>query len=338
MLFRDVSIEALAYELPSTCVATSDIEEALAPLYARAGLAPGCLEALTGVRERRFWPLDVRPWQMAARAGEAALASAGISPGQVDVLVSTSVCRDVLEPSVASGIHGALGLGPRCRNLDLGNACLGFLSGMAWVAGLIEAGLVRVGLVVAGEGSREVIEATIDRLSASEAGGAEFGANLATLTLGSAAVAAVLTDRKHARGSHRLRGEVALAATEHNDLCRGDLGGMTTDGTRLLEVGVSLATRTWADAAAEFRWNSKGLACYAMHQVSRLHHRTMSRTLGLPPGRAPEIFGSLGNIGAAGVPVTLARAVEAGQVQGGDTVALMGIGSGLNCAVQELVW
>ena len=338
MLFRDVAIESLTYELPANAVSTADIEVALAPFYARTGLQAGCLAALTGVRERRFWPIEVRPWQMAVRAGERALAEAGLAPGEVDVLVSTSVCRDELEPSVASGIHRALGLPPSCRNLDVGNACLGFLSGMAWVAGLIDAGLIRTGLVVAGEGSREVVEATIDRLLAPEATGADFGAHLATLTLGSAAVAAVLTDGRRARNGHRLRGDVALAATEHNDLCRGDLGGMKTDGTKLLEVGVGLATRTWAEAATAFRWDGSALACYAMHQVSRVHHRTLSQTLGLPPGRAPEIFDILGNIGAAGVPVTLARALEAGQIQSGDTVALMGIGSGLNCAIQELRW
>ncbi|MCZ7679670.1 MAG: hypothetical protein M5U28_13285 [Sandaracinaceae bacterium] len=43
-------------------------------------------------------------------------------------------------------------------------------------------------------------------------------------------------------------------------------------------------------------------------------------------------------MGPASVPMTLARAAEDGRVRAGDRVALMGIGSGLNCAMAEVVW
>jgi acyl-CoA:acyl-CoA alkyltransferase len=46
----------------------------------------------------------------------------------------------------------------------------------------------------------------------------------------------------------------------------------------------------------------------------------------------------MGNIGPASVPIVLARAVELGKIRRGDRVALLGIGSGLNCAMAEVVW
>ena len=46
----------------------------------------------------------------------------------------------------------------------------------------------------------------------------------------------------------------------------------------------------------------------------------------------------LGNIGPASLPITLSKSVEAGRVNGGDRVGLLGIGSGLNCAMSELRW
>lgn len=337
MPFRDVALEAFAYELPDLCVTTDDLESSLAPLYERLRLQPGWIEGLTGVRERRLWPVEVRPWQMAARAGAAALEAAGVARSEVDVVVNTSVCRDVLEPSVASSVHGLLGLPATARNFDVVNACLGFLSGLSVVGAMIESGMARVGLVVAGEGSREVLEATLGRLGAPEADGPLFSANLATLTLGSAAVAAVVTSGRRAKTGHRLQGEVALADTAANDLCRGDMGGMTTDGGRLLEAGVSLGTRSWAAARQAFGWE-RPLAAYAMHQVGRTHYRTILKTLGIPAERSPEIYPTLGNVGAAGVPITLLSAVRQGLVREGDELALLGIGSGLNCAIQGVRW
>ena len=51
-----------------------------------------------------------------------------------------------------------------------------------------------------------------------------------------------------------------------------------------------------------------------------------------------ETYPELGNVGPAGVPIALSKAVEAGRIQVGDRIALMGIGSGLNCTMAEIVW
>lgn len=338
MRFKHVAIEAFAYALPETSVTTSDIEAALAPLYARLALAPGWIEGLTGVTERRFWPTHVRPWQKAAEAGGAALEAAGVDPGALDALISTAVCRDVLEPSVASNVHSALQLGARTRNFDLANACLGFVSGLSVAGGLIEAGLIQTALVVAGEGSREVVESTIERMLRPDVDKSRYYANLATFTLGSAAVAAVVVDARISRTSHRLLGEVALADTTANHLCRGDLTGMETDGRKLLEAGVALGSRTWAEAKRHFGWSDAPLAAYATHQVGKTHFKTITNALGIPIDRAPETYATLGNTGAAGVPMALLKAIETDMLREGDELALLGIGSGLNCAIQGVRW
>jgi 3-oxoacyl-[acyl-carrier-protein] synthase-3 len=46
----------------------------------------------------------------------------------------------------------------------------------------------------------------------------------------------------------------------------------------------------------------------------------------------------MGNIGPASVPIVLAKAVQLGKVKAGDRIALLGIGSGLNCSMAEVVW
>ena len=48
--------------------------------------------------------------------------------------------------------------------------------------------------------------------------------------------------------------------------------------------------------------------------------------------------GEHGNIGPASVPIVLSKLRQLGKLKKGDRVALMGIGSGLNCTMAEVVW
>ncbi len=45
-----------------------------------------------------------------------------------------------------------------------------------------------------------------------------------------------------------------------------------------------------------------------------------------------------GNIGPAGVPIAFSKLVASNTLKDGDRIALMGIGSGINCSMAELVW
>lgn len=55
MKYERVFIESMAYELPPNVVKTSTIEQQLKPALDKIGLPLGCIEAMTGLRERRFW-------------------------------------------------------------------------------------------------------------------------------------------------------------------------------------------------------------------------------------------------------------------------------------------
>ena len=74
--------------------------------------------------ERR-WPRRPASW----RSGRS-----GVDRADIGVLLNTSVCRDYLEPSTASIAHGLMGLPTEAINFDVGNACLGFVNGMNVVA------------------------------------------------------------------------------------------------------------------------------------------------------------------------------------------------------------
>ena len=338
MRFENVSIKALAHVDAPSRVTSAELEERLAPTFTRLGMRPGVLEGVAGIKARRMWGAEVKPSEAAAMAGRLALERAGLPSSSMGALINTSVCRDFLEPSTASHVHRRLELPSTCLNLDLGNACLGFINGMDFVARLIELGEIECGVVVDGENSREVVEATIARLNGQEVTEAQVREQFATLTLGSGAAAMVLCRRDLAPRAPRYLGGVALTATEHAGLCEGHAHYMRTDTKRLLMAGVELAGRVWARAQEELGWSAEALDHLIMHQVSQVHTLTLGQALGLPLEKAFTTFDELGNIGPAAVPITLSKAAAAGSFKSGDRVALMAIGSGLSCEMSEIEW
>ncbi len=336
--YKHVAIQSVAAVDAPQRVTSAWIEDQLAPAARRLGLASGTIRMLTGVLARRMWDEGVMPSDAATLAAEQALELASVPRERIGICINTSVCKDYLEPSVASTVHSNLGLAPDCLNFDVGNACLAFLNGMEIVAALIERGQIDYGLIVDGEGSREILSATIGRLLAHDSQPQDLRDDFATLTLGSGAAAMVMCRDDFATTTHRFRGGVALAATQHNKLCRGDASRMVTDAGQLLQAGVAPATETWGRAQQELGWRPDNVDEIIMHQVGSMHMNTLLNALGLDPVLAHVTYSEYGNIGPAAIPFTLARSAEAGRLQSGDRVALMGIGSGLNCAMMEVEW
>jgi len=339
MLFGDVTIEAISYQLPPHRITSAAIESQISGAMANLQIPKGTFESLTGIRERRFWDPGVMPSDVATLAARKVIEVAGIDPKEIGCLINTSVCRDFIEPSVACLVHGNLKLFPHCLNYDIGNACLGFLNGMSSIIFMIEAGLIKYGLVVDGEGSREVVEMTIKRLQSPDVSRETFYESFATLTLGSGAVAMLLCHKDISRTGHLINGSVCLAATEYNRLTFGQKDYMKTDSMALMKAGMSLARDTWKLASTELEgWSDETIDLYAPHQVSKSHMDALTKTLGITPEKVFLNFYTHGNIGPAAVPITLAMAEEAGRIQSSDHVALLGIGSGLNCSGMSITW
>ena len=328
-------LSVASVEAPNV-VTSAWIDEQLAEVYQRNGLRAGLLAGLAGVEERRWWDKDVSFSDAAAMAGKLAVEKAGIDPSQIGVLISTSVCKEHLEPSVACLVHDRLKLSSSCLNFDIGNACLGFVNAMHLAATMIDSGSVEYVLIVDGEGSRQPQEATIARLRKPDSTALDVFAEFASLTLGSGAAAMVMASTTRHPESHRLIGGMARAATEHNSLCVGDLDRMTTDTHGLLVAGLDLAEEAWTEALIDFNWAPADVDWYILHQVSKVHTTMLCDRLAIDSSKAPITFPLFGNIGPAAIPITLASVQD--QIKPGQRVLCLGIGSGLNTSALELLW
>src|SRR5690554_3397770 len=117
--FENVAVAGLAEMRAPRVISSAEIESRLEPALTRAGLPTrGLIYQLTGIAERRVWPEGVMASVPAAMAGRRALERSGVEREKIGVLISTSVCRDFVEPSVASMVHRSLELGSHCLNFD----------------------------------------------------------------------------------------------------------------------------------------------------------------------------------------------------------------------------
>ena len=339
MRYEQVSIDCVAHVDAPVRLPSSEIVRRLRPTAERLRFPLGeLLEEVAGIRERRIWVARTEVADAATMAAEKALAGSRVKLDRIGVLINTSVSRDFLEPSTASVVHAALGLTGDCQNFDVSNACLGFLTGMEIAAGLIERGDVEYALVVDGEVSNGILHRTIDRLSGPDTTADQLRAELASLTLGSAAAAMVLGHRRLLPDGHEFRGGVSRSATAFAHLCRGGMDRMVTDSAAVLEAGLRLAAETYRNAAAALGWTGDGPDEYAVHQVSKVHTDGLVDRLELDPAKVLALYPEYGNIGPAAIPVVLSKLGAAGRLTKGRRVALMGIGSGLNCSMAEVVW
>ncbi len=338
MQFKNVVIQSLAAIEPPIRVTSREISERLKPTLERLGIRPNLLEEISGIIERRVWQANTLPSDAATMAAEQALTDAGVDRSKIGVIINTSVCRDYLEPSTACIVHGNLGLSENCLNFDVGNACLAFLNGMDIAARMIERHEVDYALIVDGESSGPITDATIERMLNEHMDEHQFRAEFASLTLGSGAAAMVMAHKELVPEGHAYLGSVTRTATEFNGLCRGHMHQMVTDTKTLLTEGLKLAAKTFQATCKALGWVADELDQFVIHQVSKVHTESLVSMLKLDPSKVHAIYPSMGNIGPASVPIVLAQAVASGKISRGDRIALLGIGSGLNCSMAEVVW
>lgn len=347
MRYSKAHITAVGYELAPVIVSSDELEQRLQPAYAALRIAPGQIRALTGIRERRWWQPGQSLAQAAAAAGRKALQAGGVSAADLGAVIYASVCREQYEPATACEVAAELGVRGNAAVFDLSNACLGVLNGILELANRIELGQIRAGLVVACETSREINETMLQRLN-NEPSMPLFTTSLATFTGGSGAAAVLVTDGSFsALPQPRLIGGIHLAEPEHHQLCRWGTEAVSTDAHRpymktdavgVMNHGVKLGQRTWQAFCQEMQLTPATIDRVVCHQVGEAHQRLILQHIGISADKDFSTFPTLGNMGTVSLPLTAAMAVERGHIRPGHTVAMLGIGSGLNCMMLAVRW
>jgi 3-oxoacyl-[acyl-carrier-protein] synthase-3 len=355
--FKNVRIESWDFFAPEAIVSSDELEDRLAPVLSRMGIAPGTLDKLSGVSERRSWPRGYAPSVGAAEVAKKLLDASSFDRDRIGAIVSCSVCRDHFEPATACRVHRTLSLKDTAFAFDITNACLGFADGLLTVGSMIESGAIEAGLIVSAENPTLVIENTIAEILRREhtITREEFLTFLPTLTLGCGAAAMLLCHERAlpavSNNRPRLVGGLALTASQHVDLCYGNTDFaicdpnviepvMHAEASILIKAAAELGEKGWKMAADFFGWRTTDIKFAFPHQIGRQAGAAFFERMGISFDKIINIYHKFGNMVSVSFPAAFCLGLKEDRAPlgKGDRAAFLSFGSGLNSVFLGLEW
>ena len=113
---------------------------------------------------------------------------------------------------------------------------------------------------------------------------------------------------------------------------------MDTDSEQLMLEGINTGVATFSGFLSEANWRLEDIDKTVCHQVGLAHRKRMLESLAIDPRGDFATVETLGNTGSVALPISLAIGIEQGWLQQDDKVALLGIGSGINCVMIAVDW
>jgi 3-oxoacyl-[acyl-carrier-protein] synthase III len=290
-------------------------------LAARVDTSDEWIRSRVGIVSRRYAGPDETVADMAVVAGGKALASSGLSPADIDLVIVATCSTESPIPNASAEVAYRLGIvAPGAY--DLNAACAGFCYALSNAADAIRAGTARHVLVVGSEKMTSWVDPTDRSTCIIFADGA-----------GAVVVGPV------ADGEPPGIGPVAWGSA-------GDMASKITIADRdsfLNQEGQAVfrwattAMHPIAEQACERAGVAVGdLSAFVPHQANLRIIEAIARRLGIPRELMADDIVRAGNTSSASIPLALSRMAERGDLKPGTHALLLGFGAGLCYAAQVI--
>ncbi|MEU7555725.1 3-oxoacyl-[acyl-carrier-protein] synthase III C-terminal domain-containing protein [Streptomyces sp. NPDC044571] len=328
---RRAGITAVGSFLPEEARSSDALQREVAR---RSGLAlpPRLLTQATGILSRRVAGEGVYASTLAAGAGRRALAAAGLTPPDIDLLLFASASRDMVEPATAHIVQAELGT--RAHALDVTNACNSFVNGIDLARAMVLAGRARRALVVTGETPSRAVQYEPADFAELRSGfaGYTFGDAGAAVVVEAVERGGILDVDSETHSEHWEVGGIPGGGSRHP---RGDAYTyFRGDGNELRgvfeKVGTAVIDRTLHRTGMDWADFAKVL----VHQVTVPYLERFAELTGVPAGKLVVTVPELGNVASASIGVQLDRVY--GELSPGERVLCVGLGGGIS--IMTMVW
>jgi 3-oxoacyl-[acyl-carrier-protein] synthase-3 len=285
----------------------------------------------TGMKERRI--SHVPGIELAIVAAQRAIACAGLTGNDIDLIVYGSCSNDETVPNSASGVQQRIGA-TRAAAFDVNTACTSFLYGLSIASAMIKSGGFRHALII----GVELISQYMDWDNRNVA--VLFGDGAAAMVLAASEepggiVADKLQCYADARQILRVRGMGTLYAN------LGVPYGMTRwdfDGQEIFRKAVEGMSAASLEVMARAGVGIEDIALVVPHQANLRIIEAVARRAGAAPDKVYLTVQKYGNMSSATAPVALVEAVETGRVAPGDLILMPAFGGGLSLSAHLLRW
>lgn len=293
--------------LPPTVVTNAD-------LVARLDTSDEWIVERSGISERRIGGTVT---SLSVDAGRAAIARAGVSPAEVDLLIVATTTPDMAVPATSAAVHHGLGLSGGA--FDLNAACAGFIYALVVAHGAMATGSRRV--LVIGADCLSRITDHDDR---------------STAFLFADGAGAVLLE---ADGADTLEGfDLGTDGSAHDLLYCPHGGFMKMEGREVFRRAVRATVASATAALERAKVKPEEVALFVPHQANLRIIESAASKLGIPMERTATVLRTTGNTSSASVPLALADAADAGRLEPGDMVLMSGFGAGMSWASAVVRW
>jgi len=306
-------IAGLGVAVPETIVTN-------APIAARLGIEESWIVRRTGISERRVAAPEELLYEMAAKAGERALAAAGVGAAEVDLVLVATTSNDELMPGASPRVAAAIGAA-NAGAIDLNAACAGFVSGLALGCGQIESGRAGLVLLIGADMMTRLTDPD-DRGTA-----AVFADGAGAIVLRAASEGRI--------------GPVVLGADgDSADLIYApkDTGRTVMKGHETFRHAVDRMCEATIEAAEAAGIALGDVDLFVYHQANARILRSVGERLDLPEERVVNSIEHYGNTSAASVPLALEDARLAGQLEPGTRVLIAAFGAGFTWGGTVVEW
>ncbi len=272
----------------------------------------------TGIEERRIADEQTASSDMAYEAAKIAIEDAGISPEEIDLIVTATVTPDKPFPSVSCILQDRLGA-KNAGAMDVSAACAGFIYGIVTAKQFIETGAYRYVLVVGVEKLSKITNWE-DR-------------NTAVL-FGDGAGAVVLGPVSEGRGI--LAFELGSDGSGGKYLYQEQY--ITMNGREVFKFAVRQMGESSVNVLEKAGLKKEDVSLFIPHQANIRIMESARQRLELPPEKMSKTIHKYGNTSSASIPISIVEELEAGRIKDDDVIVMVGFGGGLTWGALVLRW
>jgi 3-oxoacyl-[acyl-carrier-protein] synthase-3 len=281
------------------------------------------IQERTGIRQRHRARDDQPTSDLATEAARRALADAGRTAADVDLIIVATTTPDMTFPSVASIVQRKLGA-PVCIAFDVQAVCSGFVYALSVADGFVARGLARCALVIGAEEMTRLMDWT-DR---------------STCVLFGDGAGCVVVEPREGQGTKADQGLLGFALrcdgtktdllyVDGGPASTGTVGHLRMAGNQVFRHAVVNIAEAVTAACAASNIEVADVDWFVPHQANQRIIKGVGDRLGLDENKVISTVALHANTSAASIPLALDSAIQDGRIKRGDLVLLEAMGGGL---------
>jgi 3-oxoacyl-[acyl-carrier-protein] synthase III len=290
----------------------------------------------TGIRERHIVEPGVGTSDIAVEASRKAIARAGLTPADIDLIVCGTTTPDMAFPSTACLIQTKVGAN-RAWGFDLSAACSGFTYALTTASQIVAAGGSRRALVIGADVMSSIIDYT-DRTTCVLFGD---GAGAVVVEPSDDPEIGILDFENYVDGSGGdalcMPAGGSLRPATH-DTVDQRLHYVKQEGGTVFKFAVRNMEEVCRRILDRNGIDPHSIDLFAAHQANRRIIQHTAEKLGMPPEKVLINIDKYGNTTGGTIPLVLNDAVEQGRLKRGDLVLMASVGAGFTVGAVLARW